>query len=120
MTSRPDAIFQAPGGVRRVVEGSVLQLYCSIGALNVTFTWRKDGEPVTIDVPHLRERTSEDGTTNTTTSVLTIDNFQSSDNGTYQCMTMSGATGDSVNLIGICCNNYTMEYTIAINFYCIA
>ena len=102
MTSRPDAIFQASGGMRQVVEGSVIQLYCSVEALNVTFSWRKDGESVVIDVPHLRERTYDDSTTNTTTSVLTIDNFQPSDNGTYQCTTMSGASGDSVTLIGMC------------------
>lgn len=79
----------------------MIQLYCSVEALNVTFTWRKDGVPVVIDVPHLRERTCDDSTTTTTTSVLTIDNFQSSDNGTYQCTTMTGANGDSVTLIGM-------------------
>ena len=81
----------------------MIQLYCSVVSLNVTFTWSKDGVPVVIDVPHLRERTCEDGTT-TTTSTLTIDTFQSSDNGTYQCTTMSGANGDSVTLIGMYCN----------------
>ena len=79
----------------------MLQLYCSVGALDVTFTWRKDGEPVVIDVPHLRERTCDDVTTNTATSVLTIDNFQSSDNGTYQCTTMTQGDGNNVTLIGI-------------------
>ena len=52
------------------------------------FFWTKDGSPVVIDVPHLRERTSNDSTT--TTSVLTVDNFQSSDTGTYQCSARDG------------------------------
>ena len=55
-----------------------------------------------IDVPHLRERTCNDSST--ATSVLTVDNFQSSDNETYQCMAIDGdsaAPGDTVELRGI-------------------
>ena len=109
MTSLPVSIFQAPGGVRRVVEGSVIQLYCSVESLSVTFTWNKDNDPVDIDVPHLRERTCSSGST--TTSVLTIDNFLSSDNGTYQCMTMNGTTGDSVTLIGLSHTIFQCSYS---------
>ena len=102
MTSLPDALFQASGGVHNVVEGSVIQLYCTVSSINVTFSWTKDSTPVVIDVPHLRERTCN--TSTTTTSVLTIDNYQSSDNGTYQCTAVdgvNGVNGDTVTLTGI-------------------
>ncbi len=57
-----------------------------------------------IDVPHLRERMGNDGTT--ATSVLTVDNFQSSDSGSYQCMAVDGNTtvtgqGESIELRGL-------------------
>jgi hypothetical protein len=62
-----------------------------------------------MDVPHLRERTCNDSTA--ATSVLTVDNFQSSDNGTYQCSAVSGnitGEGGSIELRGINmnCNYY--------------
>ena len=102
MTSLPDALFQDNGGVHNVVNGSVIQLFCSVESLNVTFSWTKDGSPVVIDVPNLRERTCNDSTT--TTSVLTIEDFQSNDNGTYQCMATNGqesGIGSSTTLTGI-------------------
>ena len=80
----------------------MIQLYCTVNSSNVTFSWTKDSASVVIDVPHLRERTCN--TSTTTTSVLTIDNFQSSDDGTYQCTAMDGVTrvnGDTVTLTGI-------------------
>jgi hypothetical protein len=50
-----------------------------------------------MDVPHLRERTCNDSTA--VTSVLTVDNFQSSDDGVYQCTAVSGnITGEGVNI----------------------
>ena len=84
-----------------MVEGSVIQLYCSVESTAASFSWTKDGNPVIIDVPHLRERTFSDSTT--TTSVLTVDNFQSSDTGTYQCLVSDGVrtgNGQSVTLSG--------------------
>ena len=79
----------------------MIQLYCSVESTTATFSWNKDRNPVVIDVPHLRERTTNDSTT--TTSVLTVDNFQSSDTGRYQCFAKDGmSTGDgqTVDLIG--------------------
>ena len=102
VTSLPDALFRDNGGVHNVVEGSVIQLFCSVESLNVTFSWTKDGSPVVIDVPDLRERTCNDSTT--TTSMLTIEDFQSSDDGTYQCMATNGqesGNGSSTTLTGI-------------------
>ena len=103
VTSLPDALFQANGGMQNVVQGSVIQLYCSVESTTASFSWTKDSVPVVIDVPHLRERTCSNSTT--TTSMLTIDNFQSSDKGLYQCMATDGeksGNGRMANLTGIC------------------
>ena len=102
VTSLPAVLFQTNGGVHNITAGSVIQLYCSVQSTTASFSWIKDGRPVVIDVPHLRERTCNDSTT--ATSVLTVDNFQSSDSGTYQCMAIDGdsaAPGDTVELRGI-------------------
>ena len=102
VTSLPAALFQDNGGVHNVVEGSVIQLFCSVESLDVTFSWTKDGSPVVINVPNLRERTCNESTT--TTSMLTIEGFQSNDNGTYQCIAKHGqesGIGNSTTLTGI-------------------
>ena len=99
VTSLPEALFQANNGTHNVVEGSVIQLYCSVESSNATFSWTKDRCQVVTDFSHLRVRTCNDSTT--TTSVLTIDNFQPSDNGTYRCMvTDEESTGNAVTLTG--------------------
>ena len=99
--SLPAALFEYNGGVHNIVQGSVIQLYCSVESSTATFSWTKDVGPVIIDVPHLRERTCNDN--NNTTSVLTIDGFHSGDNGTYQCLAMDGVNsgnGTDVTLTG--------------------
>ena len=101
ITSLPVSLFGANGGVHIVVEGSVIQLYCSVELDNATVSWTKDNIQVIIDVPHLLVRMSSNGTHNT--SVLTLDNFRSGDNGMYQCHAMSvGVTesGSTVSLTG--------------------
>lgn len=102
VTSLPAILFQTNGGVHNITAGSVIQLYCSVQSTTAMFSWTKDGRPVVIDIPHLRERKCNDSTT--ATSVLTVDNFQSSDNGIYQCIAMAGnatGIGDRVGLSGM-------------------
>ena len=101
ITSLPESLFRASGGVHSVVEGSVIQLYCSAEPATATVSWTKDDVSVIFDVPHLRVRMSSNGTHNT--SVLTLDNFRSGDNGMYQCHAMNGGvteSGSTVSLTG--------------------
>ena len=100
VTSLPTVFFQSNGGLHNVVEGSVIQLYCSVEFTTASFFWTKDGYPVVVDIPHLIVRTCNDSTT--TTSVLTVDNFQFTDNGIYQCHAVAGTEtgkGSSVSFI---------------------
>ena len=99
VTSLPSVLFESNGGVHNVVEGSVIQLYCSVASSTAIFSWTIDGSPAVLDVPHLRERTVSIDTANTATSTLTVDNFQSSDSGTYQCLAQGGgSTGNGTAL----------------------
>ena len=102
ITSLPDALFQENSGIHNVVNNSVIQLFCTVESTGAKFSWTKDGSPVVINVPHLFERTCNDSTT--TRSVLTINGFQSSDNGTYQCMATDGqqcGCGNTTTLTGM-------------------
>ena len=105
MRSLPTVLFESNGGVHNVVEGSVIQLYCSVVPSTATITWTKDGSPVVLDVPHLRERTFNESPS--ILSVLTVDNFVSSDSGTYHCLAV--AEGHSSN---------GTEVTLNGKFYC--
>ena len=102
MTSLPAVFFEPPdGGTRKVVEGSVIQLYCSVESTTATFSWTRNADSVMIDISRMHERTCNDSTS--TTSVLTIQGFQSSDNGTYQCLVvdrMMSGSGNPVTLVG--------------------
>ena len=83
----PDALFTTNGGVHDVLEGSVIQLYCTATSSTTsppTIAWMRDSTELTNDPAHLRIRTSSSGTTSS--SVLTIDSFQDPDNGEYHCV----------------------------------
>ncbi len=84
----PDTIWVSNAGIHNVVEGHVIQVHCiATGFTAPTITWRKDGTEVSHDPSHIFIRTSVDGLT----SVLTIDQFDASDDGLYLC----SITGDS-------------------------
>ena len=84
VTSLPAVLFLGRG-VRKIVDGSVVWLYCKVNSIRstLTVTWNKDGVPLVQDVPHIRIRNSTSVTS--TTFILMVDNFQASDDGTYQC-----------------------------------
>ena len=80
----PSRLFASRSNSHIVVQGSVVRVYCiATSALPPTVTWLKDGVELHNNPPHIRVRTSTDG--NTTSSVLTVDNFGDSDDGTYHC-----------------------------------
>ena len=101
MTSLPAVLFN--GVNQSIVEGSVIWLYCEVNSVSpsLTVTWNKDNIPLEQDVPHIRMRSSN--TTSSSTFLLVVDNFQSSDDGTYQCIAEDGAmrgNGASLTLTG--------------------
>ena len=85
----------------------MIQIYCTVeDDTNVTFTWTHNGDLLFNDPPHIRIRQdnipqrSASLLTNYSTTVLTVDNFRTSDNGVYQCTSASGANGTAVLLTG--------------------
>ncbi len=89
----PDALWVSNGGVHNIVEGHVIQVYCSADDITApTIRWEKGGTEIFQDPPHIFIRTSVSGAT--TSSVLTIDPFNSTDDGAYRCI----ATVDSTSI----------------------
>ena len=102
MTSLPAVLFN--GGSQSIVEGSVIWLYCEVDSVlsSLNVTWNKDNVPLTKDVPHIRMKSL--GTTSSSTFLLVVDNFQSSDGGTYQCTAEDGVmigNGSTLILTGV-------------------
>ena len=103
VTSLPEVLFN--GGSQDIVEGSVVWLYCEVDT--VTVTWNKDSEPLVQDVPHIHMETSSSDSS--TTFLLMVDDFQTSDSGVYQCTAQEGAVtamGTALTLTG----NYYCRY----------
>ena len=102
--SLPEAMF-AGSGNQIAVEGSVVWLYCRVNSIASTLrvTWSKDNALLVQDVPHIRMRSSSDGTH--TTLLLVLDNLRApSDNGVYQCAARDGgetAIGATLTLTGL-------------------
>ena len=88
ITPLPDILFQSNGGVHNIVEQSVIWLYCTANSNTTTITWTKDGVTLVNDPAHIRIRSSSSGMS--TTSSLVVDNFQTSDNGSYVCQARDG------------------------------
>ena len=88
VTLLPAVLFN--GGSQSIVEGSVIWLYCEVDSVSPSLrvTWKKDNVPLTQGVPHIRMRSSN--TTSSSSFLLVVDNFQSSDGGTYQCTAEDG------------------------------
>lgn len=91
--SLPAELFN--GGSQDIVVGSVVWLYCVVNYTEptLTTTWTRDSAPLIQDIPHVRmPRSTSDG--NSTTFILIVDIFRSSDSGVYQCVVeYSGITG---------------------------
>ena len=107
VTSLPEVLFN--GGSQDIVEGSVVWLYCEVDTVNstVTATWNKDSEPLVQDLPHIHMETSSSDSS--TTFLLMVDDFHTSDSGVYQCTAQEGAVtamGTALTLTG----NYYCRY----------
>ena len=103
VTPLPDILFQNNSGVHNIVEQSVIWLYCTADSANATITWTKDGVTLVNDPAHIRIRSSSSGMS--TTSSLVVDNFQSPDNGSYECQARDGtmtARSSTLSLTGEC------------------
>ena len=105
----PDALWTGTSsgavGVHNILGGSVIQLFCTgtdtAGPPNVM--WIRNDVPLSNDPPEVRIRTSDDGAT-ATSSVLTIEDFDSTDNGTYYCSvvgTSGSAASGALQLTGM-------------------
>ncbi len=88
----PDTLWGSNAGTHNVVEGHVIQVYCTTNFAAPTITWTKDGTDVSHDPPHIFIRTSVDGLT----SVLTIDQFDGSEDGVYLC-SANGVSGSATS-----------------------
>ena len=81
-----------------IVAGSVIQLFCSASgqftAPRIQWTRNNITIPETAQLPHLMVKSRTENNT-ITSSVLTIYNFTSSDNGSYQCSVSDMNTSDS-------------------------
>ena len=75
-------------------KGSVIRARCTASSSSApSVTWFKDGEVLSNDPPHIRIRTSTDGTS--VSSVLTVDNFAAEDDGMYHCQASDGMSSMS-------------------------
>ena len=102
-TPLPNVLFQNNSGIHNIVEQSVIWLYCTADSSNATITWTKDGETLVNDPAHIRIRSSSSGMS--TTSSLVVDNFQTPDNGDYECQARDGmvtASSSTQSLTGAC------------------
>ena len=98
----PDVLFVDNSGVHNVELGTVIRARCTASSSSApVVTWFKDGSSLLNDPPHIRIRTSTDSTE--VTSVLTIDNFTTTDNGDYYCQasdTITSMTSTTLSLTG--------------------
>ena len=87
----PDVLFVNNSGVHKVELGTVIRARCTASNSSAPIVvWFKDGDSLLNDPPHIRIRTSTDDTE--VTSVLTIDNFNTGDNGDYYCHAYDSTT----------------------------
>ena len=94
VTIGPDLVT----GVEEIVSGSDIQLFCtatSTTGVAHDVSWARNGATLDNNPPSVYFRTSSDGTSSTS-SVLTIDNFQSADDGTYTCTGSIPGSGTTV------------------------
>ena len=101
----PDVLFVDNGGVHGVELGTVVRARCTASSSSSAplLTWFKDGGILASDPPHIRIRSTSSGSE--VSSVLTVDNFDSGDNGDYYCEASNDTdtlTSTTLSLSGQC------------------
>ena len=100
--SLPDLLFVNDSGVHKVELGTVIRARCNSSSTSAPLVaWFKDGIRLDNDPPHIRIRTRTSGSE--VNSVLTIDNFDSGDDGDYYCEASDGTdtlTSTTLSLSG--------------------
>ncbi len=99
----------------------MIQVYCSATNTTVpTIRWEKGGTEIFQDPPHIFIRTSVKGIT--TSSVLTIDLFNSTDDGAYTCIATVGSTSASSSLLTLTSKTVQQAMLIChiVNLYSLA
>ena len=80
--------------------GTVIRVRCTASSSSApTVTWFKDGNSLTNDPPHVRIRTSTDGTA--VVSTLTVDNFDFVDDGIYFCQASNDTNSESSTTLSL-------------------
>ena len=113
----PEELFD--GGNQSLAPHSYLWLYCIVNSAAPTLevTWTRNDSILYQDLPHIIHLSSS--TDNTSTFILVVNNFQTSDDGVYQCMAEDDgdiALGYSLNLTGMVPNNNNSLELIIIFF----
>ena len=94
--------------------GTVIRVRCTASSSSApTMTWFKDGNSLTNDPPHVRIRTSTDGTA--VVSTLTVDNFNFTDDGIYFCQASNDTNSESSTTLSLTSKLFT-QYTV---LYCV-
>ena len=110
LQSLPDVLFVNNSGVHNVELGTVIRVRCTASSSSApTMTWFKDGSSLTNDPPHVRIRTSTDGTT--VVSTLTVDNFDFVDNGIYVCQASDGTNSENSTTLSLTSKFFTQYST---------
>ena len=104
-------LFVNNSGVHNVELGTVIRVRCTASSSSApTMTWFKDGSSLTNDPPHVRIRTSTDGTA--VVSTLTIDNFDSTDDGDYFCQASDDTNSESSTTLSLTSKLFTQYSTV--------
>ena len=115
VTPLPDILFQNDSGVHNIVNQSVIWLYCTADSATATITWTKNGVTLVNDPAHIRIRSSNNSEMSTTSS-LVVDNFQSPDNGNYECQARDGmltTNSSTLSLTGGHCYEPTIRIHVS-------
>ena len=95
VTIGPDLVT----GTKEIVSGLDIQLFCeatSTSGVAPDVAWARDGMTLDNNPPSIYFRTRSSDGTSDTSSVLTIGDFQSADNGTYTCIGSIPGSGITV------------------------